>query len=68
MANDPFAPLPGRGRPRRTAAAATKQDAWRVLSPVPDDATPAPAKHYRHGTPTRTETYRAGDGRLLGYI
>jgi putative DNA primase/helicase len=67
MAIDPFAPLPGRGRPPRTAAA-TKQDAWRVLAPVPDDAPPAPAKHYRHGKPARVETYRDGDGRLLGYV
>jgi hypothetical protein len=67
MANDPFAPLPGRGRPRRTAAGA-KQDAWRVLTPIPDDAPPAPAKHYRHGKPARTETYCDGEGRLLGYV
>jgi putative DNA primase/helicase len=49
-------------------AAGTKQDTWGILSPVPDDAPPAPAKHYRHGKPARTETYRDGEGRLLGYV
>ncbi len=69
MTNDAFAPLTGRGRPRRTAGATTtKQDAWRVLAPVPDDAPPAPVKHYRHGKPARIDTYRDAEGRLLGYV
>jgi putative DNA primase/helicase len=67
MVSEPFAPLPGRGRGRRPAAAA-KTDAWRVIHPVPDDAPPPPQQHYRHGKPARTETYRDPDGRVFGYV
>lgn len=69
MASDPFAPLPGRGRPSRSGAAGGKAaDPWRVVYPVPDDAPPAPQQHYRHGKPVRVDTYRDFDGRLLGYV
>jgi putative DNA primase/helicase len=65
---DPFAALPrDGGRPRRGAVGAA-QDAWRVIQPVPDDAPPAPTKHYRHGVPARIDTYYDTEGRLLGHV
>ena len=63
--NGMFAPLPGAGRPRRSAAPA---DDWRLLLPVPDDAPPGPPVHNRRGKPAGCWTYRDPAGRLLGYV
>jgi hypothetical protein len=57
-----FAPLPGSGRQRQSAAAVP--DDWRPIMPEPDDAPPVPQRHRRHGKPARTETFRDGKGRL----
>jgi putative DNA primase/helicase len=64
--NEMFVPL--RGSEPKEQAAAPERDEWRAIIPVPDDAPAAPHWHYRHGGPTRTETYRDGEGRLLGYM
>ena len=38
---------------------------WSQVTPAPE---PASISHYRHGNPSRTWAYKAGDGSLLGYI
>ena len=40
---------------------------WNVIIPVPADAPPPPSRHYKHGVPSQTWEYRAGDGQLMGY-
>jgi putative DNA primase/helicase len=64
--NGMFVPL--RGSEPKEQAAGLEREEWRAIIPVPDDARAAPHRHYRHGKPTRTETYHDGEGRLLGYV
>lgn len=66
MANDPFAPFRGAGRPRRSPAPAA--DDWRPTIPVPDDAPPGPPTLQRLGKPAGCWTYRDAAGKLLGYV
>ncbi len=41
---------------------------WRVITPVPDDAPPAPIAHSHRGKPVATWTYRDQQGRVLGHV
>lgn len=65
MTEGMFAPLPGAGRPRRSAESA---DEWRPILPVPDDAPAGPQQHKRRGKPAGRWTYRDAAGKLLGYV
>ena len=41
---------------------------WAAVMPVPSDAPPPPAAHFKHGKPSLVHEYRNIDGALLGYI
>ena len=41
---------------------------WVPVTPVPDDAPPAPVAHIKRGIPTARWTYRDRDGRALGDV
>ena len=61
---DPFAPLgdgDGEARP-------AKQKAWTIIVPVPADAPPPPAEHFKLGKPNAIWTYPDAVGALLGYV
>lgn len=60
--NDPFAPLGG-GSSR---APKKKDDGWRCVVPVPDDAPPPPDAHPSLGKPSGRWFYADAEGRLLG--
>ena len=60
--NDPFAPLGG-GSSR---APKKKDDGWRCVAPVPDDAPPPPEAHPSLGKPSGRWFYADAEGRLLG--
>ena len=60
-----FAPIGGGGRARPSTV---KSDDWHVVLPVPEGTPAAPAKHFKRGKPSRTDTYRDAEGRLLGYV
>ncbi|MGO9399741.1 MAG: ATP-binding protein [Xanthobacteraceae bacterium] len=61
---DPFAPI-GDGDDAEVRPA--KQKAWTIVMPVPPDAPPPLAKHFRLGKPTAIWTYRDSAGAVLGY-
>lgn len=65
MANDPFAPLPGKGKPTGKSKSA---DDWAPLSPVPPTAPKPPSEHPKRGAPSRTWEYRSPSGDLLGLV
>jgi hypothetical protein len=60
--SDPFAPLGG-DAPKQTKK---KDDGWRCLTPVPDDAPAPPEAHPSLGKPTGRWFYSDAEGRLLG--
>lgn len=60
--NDPFAELSA----ATTAAPARRDDGWRCLVPVPDDAPAPPDAHPSLGKPSARWFYADGEGRLLG--
>ncbi len=66
MADDPFRPVAA--AKRRAAPAKTgRGEVWTTLVPAPANA-PAAPDHYQHGKPSRIETYRDAQGRLLGHV
>jgi hypothetical protein len=70
--SDPFAPLPpiGKGLPgvgNGGAEATAPKPEWIPVVPVPADAPPPPAEHYKLGKPSATWTYRDASGDALGY-
>lgn len=44
------------------------QSDWAAIIPVPADAPPPPAAHYKHGRPAHIAQYLTRDGGLVGYI
>lgn len=40
---------------------------WHAIVPVPSNAPPPLVRHYKHGIPSVTWVYRAGDGQVMGY-
>ncbi len=56
--------------PPAVQAPAPKRDRteWVPVTPVPDDAPPAPVAHIKRGRPTARWTYRDRDGRALGDV
>jgi putative DNA primase/helicase len=63
MSDDPFAPIGSDGdkRPRKGKASA-------IVIPVPTDAPPPPAEHYKLGKPTAKWTYPNANAATLGYV
>jgi putative DNA primase/helicase len=61
---EPFTPIAGKGRPKDVGP----KPVWKAIVPVPANAPAAPERHYQHGKPSRTETYRDASGRLLGHV
>ena len=51
--------------PRRIANAKPK---WISVVPVPADAPPPPAEHFKLGKPSATWTYTDATGAVLGYV
>lgn len=64
--SDPFAPI-GSGD-RSAGARQDDSSAWTAILPVPADAPPPPATHWRHGAPSASWIYRDGKGRSLGIV
>ena len=64
MNDDPFAPVSGAGT-RRIVNAKPK---WISVVPVPADAPPPPAEHFKLGKPSATWTYPDATGAVLGYV
>lgn len=62
--SDPFAPIGG----GKANGAAPPAPQWSILTPIPTDAPPAPARHPKLGEPTARWTYRDASGRTLGFI
>lgn len=44
------------------------QSDWAAIIPVPSDAPPPPAEHYKYGRPAHIARYLTRDGGLVGYI
>jgi putative DNA primase/helicase len=65
MTDDPFAPI---GSGRAAAAASTSKSAHVPVMPVPEDAPPAPAEHFKLGKPSAKWRYTDAAGGLLGYV
>jgi len=63
MTGDPFAPIG-----RATPTTATRKSEWAPVLPVPDDAPPPPAEHFKLGKPTATWRYTDAAGAVLGYV
>lgn len=68
MADDPFALLPSARRPDRPSATTAAKGEWTVLVPIPKNAPPPPAEHFKRGKPSRTWPYHDAQGRLIGYV
>lgn len=62
MNGDPFAPIGGGRAPRRSTAS------WAAVVPVPPDAPPPPASHFKLGKPTSRWRYTDAAGRILGFV
>jgi putative DNA primase/helicase len=60
---DPFAPIGGDGDD-----SSRKGRAWTIIMPVPADAPPPPAEHFKLGKPTARWTYTDATGALVGYV
>lgn len=63
MTGDPFAPIG-----RATPTTATRKSEWAPVLPVPDDAPPPPAEHFKLGAPSATWRYTDSAGAILGYV
>jgi putative DNA primase/helicase len=62
MTSDPFAPIAGgAAKPR------AEPSDWRLETPVPPDAPPAPERHPKLGKPSARWEYRDAAGELLGF-
>ncbi len=64
MSGDPFAPI-GAGS---SSTARTERKPWIPVMPVPDDAPPPPAEHFKLGKPAATWRYTDMAGGVLGYV
>jgi hypothetical protein len=65
MSGDPFMPI---GTGGSSTARTERKPAWVPVLPVPDDAPPAPAEHFKLGKPAATWRYTDMAGGLLGYV
>jgi hypothetical protein len=61
---EPFAPVNGAGAPRTANA----KPNWVSVVPVPADAPPPPAEHFKLGKPIATWTYTDPTRAVLGYV
>ena len=66
MSGNPFAPI-GAGS-RSTTARTERKAVWVPVMPVPDDAQPPPAEHFKLGKPTATWRYTDAAGGVLGHV
>jgi hypothetical protein len=62
--HDPFAPVPGRGKP----SGRSPSSEWEIVLPVPPDAPPPFSSHPTLGKPTAIWTYTDQAGGVLGYV
>lgn len=63
--SDPFEPIDGAGKPKKTAAA---QSEWQAIMPVPKGAPALPPTNSKLGKPSAIWEYRNSSGNVLGFV